>query len=276
LPGTIATGCGHTSHLRDRARVLRDGSLLAQSSKAPAVEAVWNDITKVYREALPGLEGMGLREAVYGSESQIPGHLATMFSSAPDGPDAEIECAYTQGLSDVRPFQRTKEKTYCDPLANTLMRVNITFRCSLAVARDWHRQRTAYPWHLQVVREQHLTAFPGPIQIDPHYEPKSDLAKVKVPDLLRRSTEVFDRYMADRNLMQAGLALPLGTRVRLRGQAGLRDAVYLLELRKFAHGANFEYQDQATKALDILRREMRESYALQDLTLSELVGLEPL
>lgn len=259
LPGTIATGCGHTSHLRDRARVLRDGSLLAQSSKAPAAEAVWNDLAKAYKEALPGLSGMGLREAVYGAESQIPGHLATMFSSAPDGPDAEIDCAFTEGLSDVRPFKRTKEKSYSDPLANSVYRVNVTFRCSLAVARDWHRQRTAYPWHLQVVRAQHLTAEPGPIQIDSHYAPMSDIGKAKVPDLLRRSTEVFDRFMADRNLMQAGLALPLGTRVRLRGQAGLRDAIYLLELRKYAHGANFEYQDQATKALDQLREAMKDA-----------------
>jgi len=275
LPGTIATGCGHTSHLRDRARVLRDGSLLAQESKAASVEAVWKDIAEAYKQALPGLAGMGLREAVYGADSQIPGHLATMFSSAPDGPDAEITMAASGGLSDVQSFSRPREKTYLDPLANTLAQVNITFRCSLAVARDWHRQRTAYPWHLQVVRAQHLTAEPGPIQIDSHYQPMSDIGKAKVPELLARSTAVFDRFMADRNLMQAGLALPLGTRVRMRGQAGLRDAVYLLELRKYAHGANFEYQDQATKALDQLRDALKEAWLPDGRTVAETFGLVP-
>lgn len=279
LPGTIATGCAHTSPLRERARVIRDGSLLAQYSKASSTETVWKDLAKAYQEALPGLAGMGLKEAVYGDESQIPGHLATLFSSSEDGPDAEVECSYTDGLSDVRPFARTREKTYMDPLANTVYHVDVGFRCSLAVARDWHRHRTMYPWHLQVVRAQHLTAFPGPIQIDPHYEPKSDLAKARSPELIERSTRVFDAFMADRNLVQAGLALPLGTRVRIRGHGGLRDAVYMIELRKYAHGANFEYQDQATQALSLLQDQLRNSYLPygdgdEDIVVTEVFGLQ--
>jgi hypothetical protein len=276
LPGTIATGCAQTTALRERSRVLRDGTLLAQSSKAGAATQVWQDMVAAYREALPGLEGMGLREAVYGESSQIPGHLATLFSSAPEGPDAEIECLYTEGLSDVRPFKRSKEKSYTDPLTNTVYQTNVGFRCSLAVARDWHRHRTMYPWHLQVVRKQHLTAFPGPIQIDPHYKPMSALGISKVPELIERSTRVFDAFMDDRNLVQAALALPLGTRVRIRGQGGLRDALYMIELRKFAHGANFEYQDQATKILDLLQAALSNSclpVGDENLLVSEVFGL---
>ena len=160
-----------------------------------------------------------------------------------------------------------------DPLANTVYHVDVTFRCSLAVSRDWHRHRTMYPWHLQVVR-----AATGDLQIDHHYEPKSDLAKAKVPELLRRSTSVFDAFMADGNIVLAGLALPLGTRVQMRGHGGLRDAIYMLELRKFAHGANFEYQEQATQALDLLRADLKDSclpYGDENILTSDVFGLEP-
>ena len=249
LPGTIATGCAHTTSLRERARVLKDGANLAAASQAPATQAVWAEITETYREALPGLAGMGLREAVYTPETVIPGHMRDVFSDAPDGPDAEVALTYTGGLSDVEPFRRKGEKSYLDVSANASYRANVTFRCSLAVARDWHRHRTLFPWHLQIVREPDG----GCISIDHHYEPKSDLAKAKIMDLLIRSTNVFEAYMATGNVVQAALALPLGTRVRVRGQGGLRDVVYMLELRKYAHGANFEYKEQATTALDAVR-----------------------
>ena len=269
LPGTIATGCAHATNLRERSRVLRDGSVLAQMSKCPSAESVWKDIARAYKEALPGMAGMGLREAVYGDDSPIPGHLRDVFSDAPDGPDAEVELVCTDGLHDVAPFTRKGEKSYADPLANTLFRVNVTLRCSLAVARDWHRHRTMYPWHLQIVRTDgpdiaRVLPSPGTIQIDHHYTPMSDVAKALVPELLRRSTAVFDACMERGNVVQAALALPLGTRVRMRGQGGLRDAVYMLELRKYASGANFEYVDQAGQALRALRE--RRALPLQDWT----------
>lgn len=255
LPGTIATGCAHTSNLRERSRVLRDGASLAAASNAPAAIAVWEEIADTYREALPGLAGMGLKEAVYTSETVIPGHMREVFSDTPDGPDAEVWVVSTEGLS-VEPFQRKGEKSYLDVAVNTGHRVNVVFRCSLAVARDWHRHRTLFPWLLQVVRgPTHMQGgcvVRSPIQIDHHYAPMSDLAKTKVPELLARSTRVFDDFMVTGNVVQAALALPLGTRVRLQGQGGLRDMVYMLELRHTAHGANFEYREQAGQALSAL------------------------
>lgn len=273
LPGTIATGCAHTTSLRERARVLKDGSNLAAASNASATQAVWAEITKTYREALQGLEGMGLREAVYTPETVIPGHMRSVFTDAPDGPDASVTVVSTGGLDDVTPFRRKGQKSYLDVSANTTHRANVTFRCSLAVARDWHRHRTLFPWHLQVVRGDALLtnletgeSEKAPIQIDHHYAPMSDLAKTKVPELLARSTRIFDAFMATGNVVQAALALPLGTRVRMRGQGGLRDVVYMLELRKYAHGANFEYQEQATTALaqlvDIAGAEVCEAHNL--------------
>lgn len=301
LPGTIATGCAHTSSLRERSRVLRDGFDLARLSHATAAERAWAEIMDTYRAALPGLAGMGLREAVYSAlEAKVPEHLVNLLADAPDGPDAHVEVGYVGGLDGslspvdrIRPFKRAKEKSYVDPLADHTFRVGITFRCSLAVARDWHRHRTLYPWSLGLVRSQgsifgsqiistgeSVTRItpPGNIMIDHHYAPMSDLAKAKVPALLRRSTEVFDALMAEGNIVQAALALPLGTRVRLRGQGGLRAAVYSLELRKYAVGANFEYLDQATQALDMLRAQMRElslPFGDEDVLASEAFGLDP-
>jgi hypothetical protein len=258
LPGTIATGCAHTTSLRERARVLRDGTQVAQMSGAPSAVAVWEEVTRAYREALPGLAGMGLREAVYVPEANsVPGHLRYAFTDASDGPDAEVDPVLTGGLLNVPPTRRKGEKSYLDVAANPAYRVNVTFRCSLAVARDWHRHRTLYPWHLQVVRR-----MDGTLQLDPHYAPKSDLALEKFQDLMRRSTEVFDAFLDQGNLAQAALALPLGTRVRMRGQGGLRDVVYMLELRKHAVGANFEYKEQATAALDDLRRQLGDAAEL--------------
>lgn len=271
LPGTIATGCAHTTSLRERARVLKEGSLLAQASRCASAKAVWDELTEAYRQAVPGLAGMGLREAVYTPESAIPGHLASVFSNAPDGPDVHIEEAHTGGLVDVQPFRRRSDRAYLDAAANSTFRVGVTFRCSLAVARDWHRHRTLFPWHLQVVR-----GADGLLQIDHHYAPMSEVAKAKLPDLLRRSTEVFDAFMREGNVVQAALALPLGTRVRLRGQGGLRDVLYMLELRKNAHGANFEYKEQATTGLDLLRERMGR-YMLDsiDASVSDAYGIEP-
>lgn len=284
LPGTIATGCAHTTPLRERARVLKDGSLLAQASGSPSTAAVWEELTAAYREALPGLSGMGLREAVYTPESNIPGHLASAFSDAPDGPDAEIDESYNGGLADSPSFRRSSGTSYIDPSANTVYRIGVTFRCSLAVARDWHRHRTLFPWHLQVVRDPRVTnpydntSAGGEISIDHHYEPKSDLAKQKLPELLRRSTDVFDAFMARGNVVQAALALPLGTRVRMRGQGGLRDVLYMLELRKNAVGANFEYKEQATLALESLVEKMG-SYFIpvgpDVVTVSDRFGVDP-
>lgn len=257
LPGTIATGCAHTSNLRERARVTRDGSNLASLSGAVATKAVWDEIAAAYRLALPGMAGMGLREAVYTPGTNIPGHLRSILSSTDEGPDVELSVRYTGGIVGLQGYARTSEKSYMDAVENSRARVNVGFRCSLAVARDWHRHRTMFPWYLQVVRDNHGTPEPGPIQIDHHYGPMSDLAKAKTPGLLARSTNVFDYHMSSQNRMQAALALPLGTRVRLRGQGGLRDAVYMLSLRHTAVGANFEYKEQAGKALDILDAELK-------------------
>ena len=269
LPGTIATGCAHTSNLRERARVLRDGTLLAKMSNCVSAVEVWEGISATYREALPGLAGMGLREAVYepgSGQGSLPWHLFHILTETPDGPDAEVTVYGTTptGLAGTHAANlpaRAETRTYLDASWNQATRVGLTFRCSLAVARDWHRHRTMYPWHLQVVRDGG-----DRILIDPHYEPKSDLAREKTLGLLRRSTQVFDAFIEKGNRVQAALALPLGTRVALSGQGGLRDAVYTLELRRRAPGACFEYQDQALQALaqlrDVLPSNVREALLL--------------
>ena len=268
IPGTIATGCCHTGHLRERARILRDGLLIAQRSDAEEAVSLWKDIRKGYASALPGLAGMGLREAVYDGDSKIPGHLLVLDEEP--GPEVEVKLMQSRNFLGPMHYERNPgEKSYLDPVFNQLARVDIVFRCSLAVSRDWHRHRTMYPWQLDLVRDfgkivalpegTHQTLPTPLLRIHPRYEAKSDVAREKLPALLKKSTEAYDDFTKQGNQMQAMLCLPLGTEVSMRGQGGLRDVIYMLELRGHAHGANFEYKAQALEAIDQLKKQLGEA-----------------
>jgi hypothetical protein len=246
IPGTIATGCAHTGHLRERARVLRDGMLLAKRSGNPVTEILWQDIRKGYAKALPGLKEMGLREAVYDDNSQIPGHLKWSWRV----PEAEVTVKfYGQRRPHGEVFKREPgQKSYIDPLFNHVGQVDIGFECSLAVVRDWHRHRTMYPWNLSICYD------PGPegtgtLLLHPRYEPKSEIGKARVEGMLRKSYAAAVEFIEAGDEYRAMLCLPFGTRCHLQGQGGLRDVIYMLELRRDAHGANFEYQAQAAEAM---------------------------
>lgn len=271
IPGTISTGCCHTGNLRERSRVLNDGLLLAQRSGSPAAINVWEGVRAAYVRALPGMAGMGLREAVYDASSAIPAHLN--IGQVPPGEDVRVNLHINRpGLPPHVQDRPSEVKRYLDPAYNHLARVDIAFQCSLAVSRDWHRHRTMYPWLLSIVRGRHANIaratergvdeglfFDDEIRIHPAYKPKSSLAEARLPGLLVKSTKAFDSFMAEGNQMQAMLCLPLGTLVQMSGQAGLRDSVYLLELRRDTVGANFEYQDQATRAMELLSDQISRS-----------------
>jgi hypothetical protein len=255
IPGTISTGCCHTGNLRERARILRDGLILAKRSGGQAAIDVWEGFRAGYAAALPGLAGMGLREAVYDGSATggLPGHLFVWAAS--EGPEVEVRFNQTgQHLHPNVKGRQWGEKSYIDPVFNHLGQVDITFRCSLAVSRDWHRHRTMYPWSLDIVRENG-----GEINLHRAYEPKSDLGKAKFTELMVKSTDAFDYFMGRGDQMRAMLCLPLGTEVMMTGQGGLRDVVYMLELRRDAHGANFEYQAQAADAMEQLTEQLGES-----------------
>ena len=255
LPGTIATGCCHTGHLRERSRILRDGLLLAQRSGAEMAVEVWENIRKGYADALPGLSGMGLREAVYSSDAAIPAHLL-VFDVEP-GDEVEVRLMPTREYIYVGTKSRLPGvRSYLDPSFNQIARVDISFRCSLAVARDWHRHRTMYPWALNIVRRFGEVGEDTPLRIHSGYEPKSAFGKRHLGALLQKSSKAYNDFMQAGNQMQAMLCLPLGTEVQLKGQGGLRDVIYMLELRANAHGANFEYEAQAKEALLQLKSQL--------------------
>jgi hypothetical protein len=236
--------------------------MLAQRSEADSAVAVWEGIRQGYANALPGLAEMGLREAVYGDSTAIPAHLLTM--NAAPGPEVELSLYPSKGF--VHPQARPRDpgqRAYLDPTFNHLARVDLSFRCSLAVSRDWHRHRTMYPWSLDLVRENPDTEDPGFIRIHPGYEPKSAYARDHLPALIARSTEAYDAFMRLGNQAQAMLCLPLGTEVKMSGQGGLRDVVYMLELRGYAHGANFEYKKQALEATALLKAAVQ-AYQVKD------------
>lgn len=243
LPGTIATGCAHATNLRERVRTLKSASSVLASSDSGM--ALVEDILRAYDEALPGMAGMGGREAVYGESGDTPHHLA-LFLQEVDvvGKDVEVVVAHLGDVQDVP--RRRSSKSYADPSLNALVRVGLRIRCSIAAARDWHRHRTSYPWCMRV----------DPGTIDHHYSPMSALARETVPLLLIESRRVYQRFMDAGSVLTAACALPLGTRVELTASGGLRDVLYMLELRQNAHGACFEYKDQATNLLSELRQKL--------------------
>jgi hypothetical protein len=253
IPGTISTGFAHTANLRTMARVIQDGQKLAKASGAPAVLKVWDDIAQGYAAAIPGLAEMGLREAVYTSPADLDMHLGVFGVYQEDAPD-DVSVKFHLLKNSIPPHVRTRqssEKTYLDPWFNHFARVDISFQCSLAVSRDWHRHRTMMPWFLEIVWDGDL------IQLHHKYELKSDYARSNHERMLRESTEAYRAFMKAGDEYRAMLCLPLGTKVQMSGQAGLRDAVYMLELRRDAHGANFEYQDQANRAMEQLTAQIQ-------------------
>ena len=240
LPGTIATGFGHSANLRVMARVIRD----AQAVSSGSALDVWNEIEAAYKVALPALANYGLREAVAGKRRVPSTHYVTEDPALALGLPFNGTTIHLHRMCDdvgffAPPGREKGSKTYIDPRYNHMAQVDVFIRCSLAVARDWHRHRTFYPWKLQV--------SPGHIHGD--YEPKSDVAKAMVPGLLEESAELYREFDADDNQSMAMLALPLGTACKMTATAGLRDFVYTMELRRDAHGANFEYREQARSAM---------------------------
>ena len=246
IPGTIATGCSHTGHLRERSRVLRDGYLLAQKSNARAAIETWEAIRYCYAQAAPGLAHMGLREAVYDADnSRLPSHFHVGTTSTV-APAVQVNVTFTrqEEATDFVPGREPGQRAYLDAWYNNLAQVDTRIRCSLAVARDWHRHRTMYPWTMDLVLVDDRLSIAGN-----YYTPMSEFGKANVERALQMATDLYAQFMAEGNQYMALHCLPLGTEVELRGQAGLRDAVYCFELRRDAHGANFEYKAQAEEAM---------------------------
>lgn len=275
LPGTFATGAAFACSVRDRARALRDAQSL---NKTPT--PIWADIEAAYRKAVPGIAQYGLREAVIGGTRDLPGHLKGILQPVPgvrhpSGVEVKLRVCDWGEDGGVEPYARSKDRSYTDPWFNRVVRCKISIECSLAVARDWHRHRTLYPWHLGIV----LTG--GTLSIDRRYEPKSEFAISRTPELLRRSYDLYQKFLGLGDKERAALALPLGTRVVISGAGGLRDTLYMSELRALAHGANFEYQQQAVSAMDQLEVLLRKhgfpapKLGDPDPTLYEAIGYRP-
>lgn len=241
LPGTIATGCSQTSHLRDRARVIDVATAL--STNAPTVRAVIDGIRDTYREAIPGLANLGLKEAVYAEGASVPVHLERMFEVTEQSGDGPVIDFHHQGTDGPTIYLRKKNRSYADYSQN-FDRASVTIPCSLAAARDWHRHRTLFPWWMTLE-----TGEDDCFRIDPHYTPMTEYGARKVSTLIRRSQKVFNRLREEQGWVMACMALPLGTRVSLFAQGGVRDVLYMLELRAHAEGANFEYREQAEELL---------------------------
>lgn len=290
LPGTISTGVAHTADVRTMGRVLKTIESFARFSDPSAV-ALLVEIKQCYREAMPGMAGMWLSEALdnrepeeeRGSRSTVPAHLnfyhrgsatwedytqTVHYATDEKGGDVLMDVTWTQGKPVHGGPDRDAKGTYAEAIYNSIANVDIEIQCSLAAARDWHRHRTFMPWTLRVVRvpwekrklrHQHAEpnkGSPSSLLIQTEYKPQSDFAKQNVARYIKLCTRLFDHFIAEGNQWTAMCCLPLGTRVSLSGNAGLAHAIYMLELRSMTHGANFEYKAQAEAALGLLREQL--------------------
>jgi hypothetical protein len=115
------------------------------------------------------------------------------------------------------------------------------------------------------------------IQLHDDYHVRSELGQERFAGLMKRSSRAYREFTAAGDHYRAMLCLPFGTKVQMRGQAGLRDAVYAFELREHAVGANFEYKAQASRAMELLiehlARVKPRGGAGQPLDLPRILGL---
>jgi len=251
IPGTFATGCAHTGDLRERSRIIKEGANRARLLQEAGSLDTWQRAHELYQQALPGLKGMGLREAVIDQsdgfgEAARPSQYNWDFKLL-GTPGSEVRVklhAKRDHIPGSVPDREVGARSYLDPYYNHLADVDITFRCSLAVARDWHRHRTAFPWVMSI-----LWGKGDSFRIHPSYPCMSERGKSLLTQAMQKSREHYLWFHNNGLKGLAMLCLPMGTQVELAGQAGLRDAVYIIELRANAHGANFEYEAQAREAL---------------------------
>jgi len=248
LPGTIATGFGHAGDLRTMSRVIAEGAACATNDET---KGIWAEIGAAYDFALPAMAGMGLKEALT-RDIVASEHLQHPRVCYQNVEAHQVEVEVFRSSNTPSPRGTRKGRSYADPAWNQHYRCDVRILCSKAVSRDWHRHRTFYPWR----RETLVGAAGNSLSLHPAYAPKSSYAQEHFVDLWVQTGLAYTGLTAKGDHTRAELALPLGTAVMMSGSAGLRDFLYTMELRRDAHGANFEYQQQAADALVQLAEEL--------------------
>jgi len=256
LPGTISTGVAYTSYVRDRARAIQD-ALAFYKGSPEGIETI-KEIQQAYQESVPGIGDLGLKEAWYEApgELSLPFHLDEIGTMMvfPRGVQIQVQddpSWYDRVATEDQPIPcRRQARTYADPILNEL-RVRVAIPCSLAVTRDWHRHRTLYPLQFRLAQDD-MENF----VLDPHYEARSELGKAQWKGYFSMCRDAFEHFVEEGDMGKAMLCLPFGAQVELTGECGLRDFLYIMELRGYATGANFEYQEQAREAIRQLRQQL--------------------
>lgn len=275
IPGTCSTGVVHTADVRTMGRVLRVMEDVARSSQHSAAIELVEEIKDCYREAMPGMADLWLREAVHGEGDvgltpmehveRVPYHLNQLDEDLKPAYRHDISHEVTVTMRAVRldPGHLKREtRTYLDPWFNQMYDGSVTLACSWACARDWHRHRPMMPWMVSFIRDpitvqkQDGSKEFGFTNLRLHhmYEPKSEFGREHTARYMSMCSEAMDDFMAEKNVWAAMLCAPLGTKTYLSGGAGAQDLVYMAELRAYARGANFEYKAQAEEMLRQIKK----------------------
>lgn len=250
LPGTISTGCAFSYSLRAASRSMAQAySYATLSNNTPALQ-ILDAVYEAYWKAAPGLAPLVLKKPK--QPATLPSHLI-INSRYPRASESIFgkgtvkvrirDLSQLLGLEEIVTTPRTTRRAYVDPLWNQRFRVDISIRCSLAAATDWHRHRSAYPWTLEVSKD----STDGIVLCDEYLAYATD--PQTVAELRARTGRLYDEFRRGGDYFRAMLCLPLGAEVIMNASMGLRDFVYMMELRGYVAGANFEYMKQAREAL---------------------------
>lgn len=267
LPGTYSTAVSLAVDIRTIGKILANISEFATQDPS-GIGEIYRSLVATYEYAMPGMAGMWISEEGVRAHSQpTPMHIKEMLlpshpANAPAEREDEVvvllhQGALREGLSTPK---RGRIRTYVDPSANHEARITLEFDTTIACLRDWHRHRTAYPWSVDVLTaEGGVNAVQTAFQDSAYVVAPGEDSHLRTNDYLGRCYnlrhQLLERAKTDKKNAAALswfalLACPLGTMVRVRTRMGLRDAMYMLELRKYAHGANFEYKYTASALLD--------------------------
>lgn len=285
IPGTCSTGVVHTADVRTMGRVLRVMEDMARGSQHSAAIELVEEIKDCYRQAMPGMAGLWLKEAVHEEEEgsmsprdymeRVPYNIQQMNEDMEPAIERRLSRevqVLLQGMHRDPGFPPRKTRTYLDPWYNQMYVSSVMLAPSWACARDWHRHRPMMPWKFSFprdpMRKEHedgsVTHGHAPMRLHHMYEPRSDFGKEHVARYFQMCSDAQDYFFAQGDAWAAMVCAPLGAETKLLGGAGGQDLTYMVELRAYTRGANFEYKAQAEEMIRQITRQQPQLLEIDD------------
>lgn len=241
LPGTAATGVSTVTHLR---AVLRHVGYLS-ANKEVFVRELADTLKNLSAIASPIVTKYAYRDRTSDLICRRRAFTAIIGSRCENRVWADGTVKASMGVT--RSIERLHSDTNRDYLDHSscisIPPVHISFRTSIAAARDWHRHRPVMPWCISVC----VNNVGDPLFADWAHTSSAPAS------LIRKTFDNWNEVRETLGPWTAAHCLPFGVLVYLSCRGFLPDVLYMLELRAESKGANFEYRDTALDLLGNLR-----------------------